>query len=57
MPRWSGRSEVMMPASKLKAAIAKVLKDEGYIEDFAVREERRDEGAAHRPEVLRRAGR
>jgi small subunit ribosomal protein S8 len=29
---------VSMPASKLKAAIAKVLKDEGYIEDFAVRE-------------------
>jgi small subunit ribosomal protein S8 len=27
---------VMMPSSKLKAAIAKVLKDEGYIEDFAV---------------------
>jgi small subunit ribosomal protein S8 len=29
--------EVKMPASKLKAAIANVLKDEGYIEDFAVR--------------------
>jgi small subunit ribosomal protein S8 len=28
--------EVKMPASKLKAAIANVLKDEGYIEDFAV---------------------
>ena len=28
--------EVKMPASKLKAAIASVLKDEGYIEDFAV---------------------
>ena len=27
-----------MPYSKLKAAIAKVLKDEGYIEDFLVRE-------------------
>ena len=25
-----------MPSSKLKVAIAKVLKDEGYIEDFAV---------------------
>ena len=33
-----GHAEVLMPASKLKAAIAKVLKDEGYIEDFAVRE-------------------
>jgi small subunit ribosomal protein S8 len=29
---------VSMPASKLKLAIAKVLKDEGYVEDFAVRE-------------------
>jgi small subunit ribosomal protein S8 len=29
---------VGMPASKVKAAIARVLKDEGYIEDFAVRE-------------------
>jgi small subunit ribosomal protein S8 len=27
---------VSMPASKLKSAIANVLKDEGYIEDFAV---------------------
>jgi small subunit ribosomal protein S8 len=31
-------TEVAMPASKLKAAIAAVLKDEGYIEDFAIRE-------------------
>ena len=28
-----------MPSSKLKVAIAKVLKDEGYIEDFAIRGE------------------
>ncbi len=28
---------VSMPSSKLKAAIAQVLKDEGYIESFAVR--------------------
>jgi small subunit ribosomal protein S8 len=27
---------VSMPSSKLKKAIAQVLKDEGYIEDFAV---------------------
>jgi len=27
---------VSMPSSKLKGAIANVLKDEGYIEDFAV---------------------
>ena len=30
---------VVMPASKLKAAIAEVLKAEGYIEGFAVRGE------------------
>ena len=30
-----------MPASKVKQAIAQVLKDEGYIEDFAVRDQRR----------------
>jgi len=34
----SERQSVAIPASKVKAAIAKVLKDEGYIEDFAVRE-------------------
>jgi small subunit ribosomal protein S8 len=34
-----GHAEVGMPCSKLKISIAKVLKDEGYIEDFAVREE------------------
>jgi small subunit ribosomal protein S8 len=28
---------VAMPSSKLKLAIAQVLKDEGYIEDFAVK--------------------
>jgi small subunit ribosomal protein S8 len=28
---------VLVPASKVKQAIAQVLKDEGYIEDFAVR--------------------
>ena len=33
-----GHSEVTMPASQLKSAIAKVLKDEGYIEDFALRD-------------------
>ena len=29
---------VVMPSSKLKVAIAGVLKDEGYIDEFAVRE-------------------
>jgi small subunit ribosomal protein S8 len=33
-----GHAEVAMPASHLKASIAQVLKDEGYIEGFALRE-------------------
>ena len=33
-----GQVEASMPCSKLKAAIAQVLKDEGYIEDYAVRD-------------------
>jgi small subunit ribosomal protein S8 len=32
----SGKIEVSAPASKLKAAIAEVMKKEGYIEDCAV---------------------
>ena len=32
----SGKVEVAAPASRIKLALAKVLKDEGYIEDFAV---------------------
>lgn len=36
---------VSMPSSKLKVAIAKVLKDEGYIDDFAVR------GESSKPEL------
>lgn len=32
------KEAVDMPATKLKAAIADILKDEGYIEDFAVSE-------------------
>ncbi|CCD29451.1 30S ribosomal protein S8 [Candidatus Glomeribacter gigasporarum BEG34] len=31
---------VVMPSSRVKAAIAQVLKDEGYIEDFSVHTER-----------------
>ena len=30
---------VVMPSSKLKISIAKVLKDEGYIDDFVIRDE------------------
>jgi len=32
------KNSVAMPSSKLKVAIATVLKDEGYIDDFAVRD-------------------
>ena len=39
------KESVSMPSSKLKVAIAKVLKDEGYIEDFAVR------GESSKPEL------
>jgi small subunit ribosomal protein S8 len=33
------KTSVRMPASKLKRAIAQVLKDEGYIDDFSVRQD------------------
>lgn len=32
------KAAVSMPSSKVKVSIAKVLKDEGYIDDFAIRE-------------------
>ena len=32
-------AEVTMPSSRLKSELARVLKDEGYIEDFSVAEE------------------
>ena len=35
----AGLKKVEMPSSKEKAAIAKVLKSEGYIKDFAVSED------------------
>ena len=34
----AGKTGVEMPGSKLKAAVAQVLKDEGYIEYFTVRD-------------------
>ncbi len=40
--------ETAMPASKLKAAIAEVLRAEGYIEDFAV-----EDAVDHPGKVLR----
>lgn len=39
------KETVSMPSSKLKVAIAMVLKDEGYIDDFAVR------GESSKPEL------
>ncbi|HET9579514.1 MAG TPA: 30S ribosomal protein S8 [Usitatibacter sp.] len=33
------KASVFVPASKVKRAIAQVLKDEGYIEDFALRDQ------------------
>lgn len=33
----SEKTAVSMPSSKLKVSIARVLKDEGYIDDFSVR--------------------
>lgn len=32
----SGKPEISCPSSKIKLALASVLKDEGYIEDFSV---------------------
>ena len=32
----SGKPEIAAPSSRVKLALAKVLKDEGYIEDFAI---------------------
>jgi small subunit ribosomal protein S8 len=37
------KASVVMPSSKLKVAIAQVLKDEGYIDDFAVKGEQKPE--------------
>src|SRR5688572_26998692 len=34
----AGKATVKLPASKVKLAIAKLLKDEGYINDVAVRD-------------------
>ena len=35
----AGKAEVGVASSRLKVAIARVLKDEGYIEDYAVRQD------------------
>ncbi|RMF29289.1 MAG: 30S ribosomal protein S8 [Chloroflexi bacterium] len=36
----AGHTTVAMPSSKMKVAIARILKEEGYIEDFVVGDER-----------------
>jgi small subunit ribosomal protein S8 len=41
----SGKPEIAAPASRIKLALAKVLKEEGYIEDFAV------DGDQQKPQV------
>ncbi len=35
----AGKPEVAVPSSRIKLALAKVLKDEGYIDDYAVSRE------------------
>jgi len=45
-------AEVAMPASQLKAAIAQVLKQEGYIEDFALRDSGGKKELADRKSVV-----
>ncbi len=35
----ANKADVTMPASKLKAAIAKVMKEEGFITDFSVNDD------------------
>ena len=35
----ANKPSVAMPSSKLKVAIVKVLKDEGYVDDYAVRDQ------------------
>lgn len=37
----AGKTEVSMPGSRLKTAIVKVLKDEGYIADFRLGQDNR----------------
>ena len=46
----ANKLEVSMPSSKLKCAIANVLKDEGYINDFSTADE---DGKAVLPVVLK----
>ena len=54
MRRWSRRRSCRCPSSKLKVAIAQVLKDEGYIDGFRIKAEDGKSRARDRAEVLRR---
>jgi len=47
------KTTVSVPSSKVKVAIAQVLKDEGYIDGFKVTDRRRQVRTGNRPEVLR----
>ena len=49
------KATVLVPSSKVKIAIAQVLKDEGYIDGFQVKTERRQVRTRNCPEVLRRS--
>jgi ribosomal protein S8 len=49
------KASVSMPSSKLKVAIAAVLKDEGYVEDFAVRQKVKPRRSRNWSQVLRRS--
>ena len=46
-------ASVVMPASKIKAAVAEVLKNEGYIADYKVEGDVKAQ-ADYRAEILRR---
>jgi small subunit ribosomal protein S8 len=35
----AGKADVQIPTSKIKVEIARILKDEGYIEDYSIGEE------------------
>ena len=51
-------TEVVVPASRTKLAIARILKDEGFIEDFSEATDGPDPGAEHQAQVRRQgAGR
>jgi len=45
------RTRVEIPASKLKAEIARILEDEGYIQGFKIVEEKPEGGTAPRPVI------